>query len=93
LFDYGAGVPVALFIRTIAIGNIILLFRTQARLAHIMGKEYIKGLPLLYISNELGVRVFTESLQQEFWELAAQKLNPFQNPILEPLTKMDDTHA
>jgi hypothetical protein len=92
-FDYGAGLPVALFIRTITMGDIISLFRTRARLAHIMGKDYIKGLPLLYISNELGVRVFAESLQQEFWELAAEKLNPFQNPILEPLTKIDDTNA
>lgn len=77
----------------ITLGDIVSLFRTRALLAHIMGKECIKGLPLLYTSNDLGVWVFIELLQQEFWELAAHKLNPFQNPIFEPLTKIDDTNA
>lgn len=31
-------------------------------------------------------------IQHHFWKLAARKVNPFQNPMLEPMLKADDTH-
>lgn len=91
-FDRGVGIPVALFIRANTIEDIITLFRTRARVGHVLGEKHIKCIPLLLISNELGVRVFTNSLQTQFWNIAANKVNPFQNPSLEPLTKINDTH-
>jgi len=89
-YEKGMGLPVALFVRSTTIGDILTLFRTKARLEHVLGDAYIHGIPLLVITPEKGVRVFSEGLQHEFWKLAAHKVNPFQNPILEPMLKVDD---
>jgi hypothetical protein len=89
--ETGVGLPVALFVRTPTFGHLISLFRTRARLLHVLGEKHIKGLPLLLISPELGVRVLTETLQRDILKIAAKNLNPFQNPMLAHKTTIDDT--
>ncbi|CAJ1964865.1 unnamed protein product [Cylindrotheca closterium] len=89
-FGTGMGLPVALFIRSCTIGDILTLLRTKARVEHVLGDQYIHGIPLLVITPDCGVRVFSERLQHAFWKLAAHRVNPFQNPILEPSLKVDD---
>jgi hypothetical protein len=89
--ETGVGLPVALFVRTSTFGHLISLFRTRARLLHVLGEKHIKGLPLLLISPELGVRVLTETLQRDILKIAAKNLNPFQNPLLAHKTTIDDT--
>lgn len=78
-FETGLGLPIALFVRTATYENLISLMRARARLLHVLGEDHIKGIPLLLITPENGVRVFTESLQGQFWKVASQNLNPFQN--------------
>jgi hypothetical protein len=90
-FDLGVGLPVALFIRTNTMEDMVALFRNRARMGSILGEEYVREIPLLFISNELGVRVFTKKLQASFWSLASERLNPFQNHALEPLTTIHNT--
>ena len=89
-FDKGVGLPVALFVRTITFGHLISLFRTRARLVHVLGERHISGIPLLYISPDSGVRVLTESLQRDLLRIAARNLNPFQNPMVAHKTTIDD---
>jgi hypothetical protein len=91
--DQGVGIPVALFVRTITFGHLISLFRTRARLLHVLGEKHISGIPLLFISPELGVRVVTEALQRDILRIAAKNLNPFQNPLLAHKTTIDNTSA
>lgn len=62
-FGTGMGLPVALFIRCTAFGDILNLFRARARMAHVLGEDQIRGMPIIVISHEFGVRVFSESLQ------------------------------
>jgi hypothetical protein len=62
-FDDGIGLPVALFVREADFGHLVSLLRTRARFSSIFGKKMAKGIPLLYITPEDGVRVFTERLQ------------------------------
>jgi hypothetical protein len=89
--ETGVGLPVALFVRTPTFGHLISLFRTRARLLHVLGEKHIKGLPLLLISPEVGVRVLTETLQRDILKIAAKNLNPFQNPLLAHKTTINDT--
>jgi hypothetical protein len=89
--DKGVGLPVALFVRTATFGHLISLLRTRARLLHVLGETHIKGIPLLMVTPELGIRVLTEKLQSDLLKIAAHNLNPFQNPLLEHKTKIDDT--
>ena len=79
-YGKGVGLPIALFVRTHTYGHLIYLMRARARLQHVLGKEHIQGIPLLFITPTNGVRVFTESLQKELWKTASRSLNPFQNP-------------
>ena len=90
-FDKGCGLFVALFIRSITVGDIIALFRTRGRIASMLGAKNVEGIPLLYISNEHGVRVFTKELQTKFLKLMASQVQPFQNPIIAPQVRFDDT--
>lgn len=90
-FDKGVGLPVALFVRTATFGHLISLIRTRARLLHLLGESHVQGIPLLMVTPELGVRVLTEKLQRDLLKIAAKNLNPFQNPLLEHKTKIDDT--
>lgn len=78
-YETGLGLPIALFVRTATYENLISLMRARARLLHVLGEEHIKGIPLLLITPEQGVRVFTDALQGQFWKIASQSLNPFQN--------------
>jgi len=78
-YESGVGLPIALFVRTATYENLISLMRARARLLHVLGEEHIKGIPLLLITPEQGVRVFTAQLQGQFWKIASQSLNPFQN--------------
>lgn len=79
----GLGLPVALFVRTACYGHLITLLRTRARLVHAFGEEVrMKDIPLLLVTPEHGVQVFTQQLQDELWKIAAQKLNPFQNQTI-----------
>ncbi|KAL3914840.1 MAG: hypothetical protein SGILL_005927, partial [Bacillariaceae sp.] len=90
-FDTGCGMFVAMFVRTATIRDIVALFRTRARVSNILGEQYIKNMPLLYISNENGVQVFSQKLQQQFFNLLASS-NPFQDPALEPRMKFDGSN-
>ncbi|KAG7374397.1 hypothetical protein IV203_013492 [Nitzschia inconspicua] len=90
-FDQGSGLPIALFVRTATYGHLISLLRTRARLLHIFGEKHVKGLPLMMITPELGVRILTENLQHKLLKIAARQLNPFQNSVIAHKTKIDDT--
>ena len=81
-FDHGVGLPCALFVRTATYGHLISLLRTKARMSHVLGEEHIKGIPLIYIDPEKGVRVLTEDLQRNLWKLASSNLTPFQNSTI-----------
>ena len=87
----GVGLPVALFVRTATFGHLISLLRTRARLVHVLGERHMKGIPLIMINPDLGVRVLTESLQTKLLQIAAKQLNPFQNPMLAHKTTINDT--
>jgi len=90
-FDYGVGLPAALFVRSASYGHLISLFRTRARLLHLLGEKHIKNIPLLLITSEHGVRVITEPMQREIFKKSAQSLNPFQNPVIAHNTTMDNS--
>jgi hypothetical protein len=90
-FNHGVGLPVALFVRTATFGHLISLLRTRARLLHIFGEKHVKGLPLLMITPDLGVRVLTENLQHKLLKIAAKQLNPFQNSVIAHKTTINDT--
>ena len=81
-FDHGVGLPVALFVRQADYKTLVGLLRTRSRFSHIFGRNVARGLPLLYIAPETGVRVFTENLQKQVLKKMAWDLNPFQNPYL-----------
>ena len=81
-FDKGCGIPIALFARTFQIQDLVALLRVRERAVHILGEEHARSVPLLVIANDHGVRVFTQTLQQQFWKWLANKVNPFQNPVL-----------
>jgi hypothetical protein len=89
--DCGVGLPVALIVRTAKYGHLISLLRTRARLMHCFGEHNIKGIPLLLVTPETGVRVLTEALQRDLWKIAARNLNPFQNPSIAHKTTMANT--
>ena len=90
-FDKGVGLPAALFVRTATFGDLITLFRTRARLIHVLGEKYIKGIPLLLITPKDGIRVMTESLQRQLLKTAAHNLNPFQNSTIAYRTTISNT--
>ncbi len=89
--DKGVGLPVALFVRMPTYGHLLSLLRTRARIVHVLGEKHIQGIPLLFMTPELGVRVLTDSLQRELLLIAARNLNPFQNPLLVHKTTIDET--
>jgi hypothetical protein len=90
-FDHGVGLPIALFVRQADYKTLVGLLRTRSRFSHIFGRQMTNGLPLLYITPETGVRVFTESLQKQVLKKMACDLNPFQNPSLSHHTGVDNT--
>ncbi|KAL9179411.1 hypothetical protein ACHAXT_008701 [Thalassiosira profunda] len=90
-FDYGIGLPVALFVREASYGHLVRLLRTRARYSAIFGADAARGIPLLFITPEDGVRVFTEKLQHQVMKTMAWDLNPFQNPSLAYKTSIDST--
>ena len=87
--DGGIGLPVALFIRTACYGSLISLLRTRARCNALLGKDHMKGLPLLMITPELGIRVLTDSMQRALLQTMARNLNPFQNATIAHKTTVD----
>ena len=89
--DKGVGLPVALFVRTATFGHLISLLRTRARLTHVLGEKHNKGIPLLYLTPDKGIRVLTENLQKDLLKIAAKNLNPFQNPMIAYKTTMENT--
>lgn len=91
-FDRGVGLPVALFCRTATFGHLISMLRTRSRLSHVLGDHNIKGIPLLLITPEDGVRVFSEQLQRDLWKIASRSLNPFQNSSISHKTTVDNTN-
>jgi hypothetical protein len=90
-FARGVGLPAALFVRSATYGDLISLLRTRARLIHVLGEHHIRGIPLLLITPEQGVRVLTEPLQRDLWKIASRDLNPFQNPSISYKTTIDNT--
>lgn len=87
--DAGIGLPAALFIRTACYGSLISLLRTRARCNALLGKDHMKGLPLLMITPELGIRVLTDSMQKALLQTMARNLNPFQNATIAHKTTVD----
>jgi hypothetical protein len=79
-YETGLGLPIALFVRTATFGDLISMMRAKAFMMHVLGENHIRGIPLLFISPTIGVRVLTDDLEGQFWKIAAQSLNPFQNP-------------
>eukprot|EP00980_Cylindrotheca_fusiformis_P025597 scaffold14198_cov107-Cylindrotheca_fusiformis.AAC.2 len=77
--ERGVGLPVALFIRSITMGDIMALFRTKARMAHVLGEQHIRDMPLLVIDPNTGVKVISKSLQ-----------NPHLAPMLKNKIDVDD---
>lgn len=90
-FDNGIGLPVALFVREADYGHLVSLLRTRARYSSVFGRKAAKGIPLLYITPENGVKVFTDSLQSQVLKTMAWDLNPFQNPSIAHKTSIDNT--
>jgi hypothetical protein len=90
-FDRGCGLPVALFVRTTTFGHLISLLRTRSRLVHVLGERHVKGIPLIFICPDAGVRVLTESLQRNLWKIASTSLSPFQNSAISYKTTYANT--
>jgi hypothetical protein len=90
-FVDGIGPPIALFTRTATYGDLIGLIRTRSKIGSILGKASIQALPLLMISPETGVRILTENLQRELLRIMSSELNPFQNPLLQYKTSIDNS--
>ncbi|KAL7540184.1 hypothetical protein ACHAXR_010591 [Thalassiosira sp. AJA248-18] len=90
-FGHGIGLPIALFIREIDYGHLVRLLRTRARFSAIFGSAAARGIPLLFMTPEHGVRVFTDKLQQCVLKTMAWDLNPFQNPSLAHKTGIDSS--
>mmetsp|Transcript_7890 Transcript_7890/g.13918 ORF Transcript_7890/g.13918 Transcript_7890/m.13918 type:complete len:1243 (+) Transcript_7890:106-3834(+) len=90
-FDHGIGLPVALFVREADYGHLVRLLRTRARYSAIFGSDAAQGIPLLFMTPEHGVRVFTEKLQHQVLKKMSWELNPFQNPSLAYRTGIDNT--
>ncbi|KAL3795915.1 hypothetical protein HJC23_002186 [Cyclotella cryptica] len=90
-FDHGVGLPIALFVRDANYRSLVGLLRTRSRFSHIFGREAGRGMPLLFITPETGVRVLTESLQKQLLKTMAWDLNPFQNAYLAHHCGVDNT--
>jgi len=90
-FDHGIGLPVALFVREADYGHLVRLLRTRARFSSIFGPDVARGIPLLFITPQNGVRVLTEKLQHQVLKKMSWELNPFQNPSLAHRTSIDST--
>lgn len=90
-FDHGIGLPVALFAREADYGHLVGLLRTRARFGALFGRSVARGIPLLLLTPELGVRVFTENLQHRVFKTMAWDLNPFQNHTLAYRCGIDNT--
>ncbi len=69
----------------------VRLLRTRARYSAIIGSDAAHDIPLLYITPERGVRVFTRQLQHQVLKVMARDLNPFQNPMLVHRTTIENT--
>lgn len=90
-FENGVGLPIALFVRDANYRSLVGLLRTRSRFSHIFGRDVARGMPLLYITPETGVRVLTESLQKQLLKTMAWDLNPFQNAYLAHHCGVDNT--
>jgi hypothetical protein len=91
-FINGVGLPIALFVRSAKYGHLVTMLRVRARLLHALGEQHIKGIPLLLIDPDMGVRVLTEDLLLQVWKICADNLNPFQNSDIAHKTTVDNTH-
>jgi hypothetical protein len=90
-FSNGVGLPIALFVRSAAYGDLIALLRTKRRMTNILGKDQVGNLPLFYITPDLGVRVITDALQTKLLQTMTNSLNPFQNPSVQYKTEINNT--
>jgi len=90
-FDDGVGLPIALFVRSATYSDLTALLRLRARLVSVLGRDHVRGIPLLFITPETGVRVLTEKLQKKLLLVMSNSLNPFQNPHLKHKTNISNT--
>ena len=90
-FESGLGLPIALFVRTASYHDLIAMLRVRARMVSILGGKDLRGIPLLYLTPEKGLRILTENLQKKLLHIMSNELNPFQNPALRRKTQIDDT--
>jgi hypothetical protein len=91
----GVGYPVALFVRAAHYADLVMMIRIRARMLSVLGSIVnclFYKIPLLFITPEHGVHVFTHEMQLELYQSIAQKVNPFRNPTLYK-TDMDNTSS
>ena len=70
----GIGTFVALFCRSASYKDLVSLLRTRARIKANLGEDQISDIPLLFITPENGVKVFTEELQSQFYKIMVSHL-------------------
>lgn len=90
-FSGGIGLPIALFVRSAAYGDLIALMRTKQRMSSILGKAHMSSVPLFYISPDHGMHILTDNLQVKLLHIMTNSLNPFQNPTLQHKTMVHNT--
>lgn len=67
-YKNGIGTFVALFCRSASYKDLVSLLRTRARMKATLDNEEISNLPLLLITPEDGLKIFTEELQSQFYK-------------------------
>jgi len=89
-YKTGIHLPIALFCRSVSYREIVALLRSRARFCSSLG-EQLGNIPLFFINPEKGLKVFTTELQEKFYKVMANELNPFQNLQIKHKTMMGST--
>jgi len=90
-FSRGLGIPIAMFARSAMYKDLIGLLRLRSRMGAVLGKMSILSIPLLVITPESGAKVLTDKLQTDLLRIMSSELNPFQNPLLQNKTSINNT--
>jgi len=90
-FESGVGLPIALFVRSTCASDLVAMIRTRSRMCSHLHRSHAEGIPLLLITPDLGVKVFSRRLFDQFLHIMANDLNSFQNPSIAHRTTVDRT--
>ncbi len=71
--------------------DLIGLLRLRSKMGAILGKSSVQAIPLLLITPDTGVKVLTDKLQTDLLRIMSSELNPFQNPLLQNKTLIDNS--